>query len=92
MAFAIVDGCVNCWACHDLCPAGAIYEARPHFLIDPTTCTECEGAHAEPQCASVCPIECAILDGFGHLVNPPGSLTGIAPEKLNEVKAEIAAR
>lgn len=92
MAFAIVNGCVNCWACLELCPAGAIYDAKPHFLIDPTTCTQCEGAHAEPQCASVCPIEGAILDGFGQVVNPPGSLIGVPPEKLEEMKAEIAAR
>ena len=92
MAFAIIDGCVNCWACHDLCPARAIFEAKPHFLIDPMSCTECDGAHAEPQCASICPIEGAILDGFGRDANPLGSLTGVPPELLEEVKAEIAAR
>ena len=34
MAFQIIEGCVNCWACAPLCPSQAIYEARPHFLID----------------------------------------------------------
>ena len=26
-------------------------------------CTECKGFHDEPQCASVCPVDCCIPDG-----------------------------
>lgn len=92
MAFQIVEGCVNCWACEPLCPSGAIFEARPHFLIDAKKCTECEGERPEPQCASICPIEGAILDGRGAPLNPPGSLTGIPPERLAAAMAEIRAR
>ena len=92
MAFSIIDVCVNCWACHDVCPTKAIFEFKPHFLINSTKCTECQGDYADPQCASICPIEGAILNSFGDAVNAPGSLTGIALEKLEEVKAEIAAR
>lgn len=77
MAFQIVTGCTNCWACEPLCPSQAIYEARPHFLIDAAKCTECDGAFADPQCAAICPIEGAILDAQGQPLNPPGSLTGI---------------
>ena len=55
MAFKIVEGCINCWACESLCPSRAIYEARPHFLIDTKNCTECEGDYSDPQCASICP-------------------------------------
>ena len=80
MAYEIVDTCVNCHACLPLCPSQAIYEAKPHFMIDPKKCTECEGDFAEPQCASICPIETAILNGQGEEVNPLGSLTGIPPE------------
>ena len=29
MALSIVDSCVNCWACVDVCPSEAIYEATP---------------------------------------------------------------
>lgn len=92
MAFTIVESCVNCWACEPLCPSQAIYEARPHFLIDPRKCTECHGDHPDPQCASICPIEGAILDASGAACNPAGSLTGIPPEKMAAAMAEIQAR
>jgi len=92
MAFQIVEGCVSCWACLPLCPSGAIYEARPHFLVEVAKCTECEGDYADPQCASICPVEGAILNGLGLAANPPGSLTGIPPERVAEAMAEIQAR
>ena len=92
MAFKIIEGCVNCWACEPLCPSQAIVAATPHFLIDAHTCTECAGEYADPQCASICPIEGVILDGLGVPVNPAGSLTGIPPERLAAARAEIRAR
>jgi ferredoxin len=92
MTYRIIEGCVNCWACEPLCPSQAIFEAKPHFLIDAAQCTECEGDHAEPQCASICPIEGVILDRLGLPVNPPGSLTGILPERVAAARAEIQAR
>jgi len=92
MAFQIIEGCVNCWACEPLCPSQAIYEAKPHFLIDAKKCTECEGDHAEPQCASICPIEGVILCALGEPLNPLGSLTGIPPERMAAAMAEIQAR
>jgi ferredoxin len=92
MAFQIIEGCVNCWACEPLCPSQAIFEAKPHFLIDAKKCSECEGAYADAQCASICPIEGVILNGDGVAVNPPGALTGIPPERLAAAMAEIRAR
>ena len=92
MAFQIIEGCVNCWACEPLCPSEAIYQASPHFLIDAKRCTECEGHHAQAQCASICPIEGVILDSLGVPLNPPGSLTGIPPEHMAVAMAEIQAR
>jgi len=92
MSLSIIDSCVNCWACLDVCPSNAIYEAKPHFMIDAKKCTECEGDYADPQCASICPIEGAILDATGEAVNPPGSLTGIPPEMMEKAMAEIQAR
>ncbi len=89
MALTIIEGCVNCWACVPVCPSEAIYEAQPHFLIDARKCTECEGDHALPQCASICPIEGVILNAVGEAINPPGSLTGIPPERMAEVMAEL---
>ena len=92
MAYEIIEACVNCWACEPLCPSQAIYESRPHFLIDAKKCTECEGDYADAQCSSICPIEGAIINAYGEAANPPGSLTGISPERLAEVMAEIQAR
>lgn len=88
MALKIIESCVNCFACEPLCPSKAISAAKPHFLIDAKKCTECEGDFAVPQCASICPIEGAILDALNVPLNPPGSLTGIPPEKMAEVMAE----
>ena len=92
MSLSIIETCVNCWACVDVCPNDAIYQSSPHFLIDPKKCTECEGDYADPQCSSICPIEGAILDAFGESMNPLGSLTGIPPEKMAEAIEEIQGR
>lgn len=94
MSLSIVDSCVSCWACVDVCPSDAIYlsEQERRFAIDGKKCTECEGDFADPQCASICPIEETILDSSGMAINPPGSLTGIPPERLAEVMYEIQSR
>jgi ferredoxin len=89
MAVKIIESCVNCFACEPVCPSNAIYEAKPHFLVDPKKCTECEGDFPDYQCASICPIEGAILNALGEAINPPGSLTGIPPEKMAEAMAEL---
>ncbi|QIK39226.1 ferredoxin [Caldichromatium japonicum] len=92
MALEIVASCINCWACLPLCPNHAIVEAKPHFRIDATRCTECVGEYADPQCASICPIEGAIVDELNEPLNPPGSLTGIPPARWAAVRREISAR
>jgi len=79
MAFKIVTECINCWACQPVCPTQAIFLAQPHFLIDSKKCTECIGDYIDPQCASICPVEGAILDSQGYPLNPPGSLSGLVP-------------
>jgi ferredoxin len=92
MALEIIESCVNCYACQPVCPNDAIYEAKPHFLINADKCTECVGDFAAAQCASICPIEGAILDELGEPLNRPGSLTGIPPERWAVAQAEIQAR
>jgi len=91
MAVKIIESCVNCFACEPLCPSKAIYEAKPHFLVNSNKCTECEGDYPVYQCASICPIEGAILNSLGEPINPPGSLTGIPPERMAEAMAELQA-
>jgi ferredoxin len=92
MALSIIESCVNCYACEPLCPSQAISLAGQHFLIDAVKCTECDGDFADPQCASICPIEGAILNASGEAINPPGSLTGIPPFRMAQAMAEIQAR
>lgn len=33
-----------------------------YYYIVPDKCTECKGFHDEPQCASVCPVDCCVPD------------------------------
>lgn len=93
MSLSITSECINCWACEPVCPSAAIMVSPGRiFSISAAKCTECDGDHADPQCASICPVEGAILDAAGAPINPPGSLTGIPPEKLQAAREEIAAR
>lgn len=92
MALKIVDSCVNCWACLDVCPSEAISPGEGYFRISARKCTECEGDYSDHQCASICPIEGAILLADGSQANPAGSLTGIPPDRLEEAMREIRAR
>ena len=32
------------------------------YFIVSNKCTECQGFHEEPQCASVCPVDCCVPD------------------------------
>ena len=82
MAMKIVEECINCGACEPECPNEAITQGDPIYLIDADKCTECAGDFEDPQCASICPIEGAILNEDGVPLNPPGSLTGIPLQKL----------
>jgi ferredoxin len=91
MSLEIIESCVNCYACEPLCPNDAIYQASPHFLIDPDKCTECLGDFDDAQCASICPIEGAITDELGMALNLPGSLTGISSEMLVKYQAAVEA-
>lgn len=85
MSLTITNVCVGCYACEPVCPNKAISSGNPVFTIDPDLCTECLGDHDAPQCAEICPIECAIIDEYGESLNPPGSLTGIPVERLREL-------
>ncbi len=54
----ITDECINCDVCEPVCPNDAIYQGQEIYEIDPNLCTECVGHYEEPQCVSVCPIDC----------------------------------
>ncbi len=61
MALIIQEDCTCCDVCVIECPNEAITEDDP-YVIDPAKCTECVGAHEEPQCQVVCPVECIFPD------------------------------
>jgi len=60
MALLINDDCTSCDACVESCPNKAITAENPIYVIDPAKCTECVGAHDEPQCMIVCPADCIL--------------------------------
>ncbi len=62
MALIITNDCTACDACKPVCPNEAISAAAPIYVIDPAKCTECVGAHDQPQCVDVCPADCIIPD------------------------------
>jgi len=62
LALLITDDCINCAVCEPECPNDAIYEGDEIFEIDPDLCTECVGHYNEPQCVSICPVDCIPKD------------------------------
>ena len=58
MALVISEECINCDVCEPECPNEAISQGDDHYVINPSLCTECVGFFDEPQCVSVCPVEC----------------------------------
>lgn len=63
MALKITEECINCDVCEPECPNDAIYQGESIYEIDPDKCTECVGHFDEPQCVSVCPVDCIPKDG-----------------------------
>jgi ferredoxin len=62
MATRITEDCINCGACEDECPNGAISMGSDIFVIDPGLCTECVGFSGEQMCAAACPPDVCIQD------------------------------
>jgi ferredoxin len=62
MATLITQDCINCGACEDECPNGAISMGEEIFVIDPALCTECVGFSSEQMCAAACPPEVCVQD------------------------------
>ena len=60
MAYKITDDCTSCGACEPECPNTAISAGDSTYVINAAACTECKGFHAQPQCASVCPVDACV--------------------------------
>ncbi len=58
MALMITAQCINCDVCEPVCPNEAIFQGEEIYQIDPARCTECVGHFDEPQCRTVCPVDC----------------------------------
>ena len=69
MSLLITDECINCDVCEPVCPNEAIYQGDEIYEIDHSLCTECVGHFDEPQCQTVCPVDCIPLDP-DHLETP----------------------
>jgi len=65
MALLITDECINCDVCEPACPNQAIFMGAEIYQILPERCTECVGHYDEPQCSSLCPVDCIPRDP-GH--------------------------
>jgi ferredoxin len=61
MALMINENCTACDACVPECPNEAITAGNPIYVIDALKCSECVGAHDEPQCRKVCPVDDCIV-------------------------------
>jgi ferredoxin len=66
MALMITDECINCDVCAPVCPNEAIYMGEAIYEIEPDLCTECVGHFDEPQCRTVCPVDCIPVNP-GHI-------------------------
>ncbi|MBN2751361.1 MAG: YfhL family 4Fe-4S dicluster ferredoxin [Rhodospirillaceae bacterium] len=73
MAMKITKDCVFCGSCEMECPNEAISPGSDSYVIDPALCTECVGAHDEPQCVLVCPGD-AIQPDPDHVETPEALL------------------
>ena len=82
MALKITDECINCDVCEPVCPNTAIYQGSMIYEIHLDKCTECVGHFAEPQCVTLCPVDCIILD----------PLVQETPEQLQEKYLALIAR
>ena len=73
MSFSISSHCIGCHACKLVCPKNAITIVGVTFAIG-HRCDECAEQSFEPQCASICPVENAIVNNAGKALNPTNSL------------------
>lgn len=86
MALRITDECINCDVCEPACPNEAIYAGELIYVIDPDRCTECVGHFDEPQCVSLCPVDCippdtAHPESREQLLDKHRRLTGAARQR-----------
>lgn len=60
MSMKILEDCIACGACVPECPTESIGEGTSIYVINQTTCVECEGHSDSPKCVSACPVDCIV--------------------------------
>lgn len=75
MAYSITNECISCNACKIVCPQNAIRRTSESYAITSHRCNECDSQFKDAQCASICPVENAIIDSDGLSLNVTHSLT-----------------
>ena len=53
--------CTACSDCEADCPTASIRKKKGVYIINPDTCTECEGDYKTPKCVSLCPTDNCIV-------------------------------
>ncbi|MCE5278181.1 MAG: 4Fe-4S binding protein [Planctomycetaceae bacterium] len=56
MAYKITDACTACGSCSDSCPAEAIKEGDPIYMIEADACIDCGS------CVDTCPNSAIVED------------------------------
>ncbi|GAB0173649.1 MAG: 4Fe-4S binding protein [Helicobacter trogontum] len=59
-SLAILNQCIACDACRDVCPTQAIHIGEPIYTIMQQKCILCAGYAENPSCIEVCPVDAII--------------------------------
>jgi ferredoxin len=62
LALKIIDECIACDACVEVCPTTSIEASDPIYVITAAICCECVGYHKKPSCVEVCPVDAIVID------------------------------
>ncbi|MEI6894506.1 MAG: 4Fe-4S dicluster domain-containing protein [Colwellia sp.] len=90
MSLSITNECISCNACKLVCPKNAIQLNELRYSITAHRCNECDTHYEHAQCASICPVENAIIDNKGIPLNPSLSLSP-EPKVLEFIRAQQSA-
>ncbi len=59
---SIINKCIACDACRDVCPTDAIEVGDSIYMISTNKCILCVGYSTIPNCIEVCPIDAIVYE------------------------------